>query len=96
MKSFLCAAILAVTISADASDFPKPSWNHSGCQLSATFDGMSCDSVYALMDNLIRSWANGDACAASGHPGTYSIYEEQNDNYIWSKRRTADGKYVDD
>ena len=96
MKSFCLAAILAVTISADASDFPKDSFNHAGCHLSATFDQQQCSTVYALMDDIIRQWANGDACAASGHPGHYSIFEEQNDSYIWSKRLTADGKYTDD
>ena len=77
MKSFCFAAILALSVSASGpSNFPADDDMHARCHLDAFYDGVSCDTVYTLSDYTIRSWENGDSCAASGHPGFYSIYEE--------------------
>ena len=92
MKSFALAS-LAALVSADASDFPSDDSRHAYCHVNATFDGLSCDSLYALMDNEIRRW---DSSTTSPSGGVYSIYEEGVDSYIWSTRLTRDGNYVDD
>ena len=90
MKSFAFLAVLAV---ADSSDFPSDDPLHADCHVNATFNGISCDSLYALMDAEIRSW---DSASTSPAQGVYSIYEEQVDSYIWSTRLTKNGMYTDD
>ena len=90
MKSFIAAAIAAL-VSADQSDFPSDSWNHAGCHLNATFD-VDCATLYEIMVPMIQSWSPEPLDT----PGSYSIYEDQTDVYIWSQRLTYNGKYTDD
>ncbi len=86
-------ATLAAFVAADKSDFPKDDAFHADCHVSAQFDGVSCDSVYALVDNEIRRWGSPSTSPAQG---VYNIYEESNDDYIWSTRLTKNGQYTDD
>jgi len=90
MKSF---ALLAAVAFADKSKFPKDDAFHADCHLSATFDGVSCDTLYALVDAEIRSWGSSTTSPAQG---VYTIKEEANDDYIWSTRLTKNGSYTDD
>ena len=92
MKTFITATLAAIAI-ASKSDFPKDDAFHADCHLSAQFDGVSCDSLYALMDAEIRAW---DVSTQSPAQGTYSLKEESNDDYIWSTRLTKNGSYTDD
>ena len=89
---FICAALAAVAF-ADKSDFPKFDAFHADCAVSAQFNQVSCDSLYALMDNEIRTW---DSDATSPSQGVYALKEEANDDYIWSTRLTLNKKYTDD
>ena len=89
---FIIASLAAFAV-ADQSDFPKDDAFHADCHVTAQFDGMSCDSIYALVDNEIRRW---DSASTSPAQGVYSLYEEQVDSYIWSKRLTKNGEYTDD
>ena len=90
MRAF--ATLAAVAIASEA-DFPKDDAFHADCHVTASFPAMSCDSLYALVDNEVRSW---DSATKSPAGGVYEMYEEQNDVYVWSTRTTKDGKYVDD
>ena len=92
MNSFAYATLAAVALGA-ASDFPKDDSFHADCHVNANINGFSCDNLYALIDNEIRSW---DSATTSPAGGVYQMYEEQNDVYIWSKRLTRDEKYTDD
>ena len=89
MKSF---ALLAAVAAASKSDFPHDDAFHADCHVSATFDGVSCDSLYALIDNEVRTWTTETSPAQ----GSYALKEEANDDYIWSTRLTKNGKYTDD
>lgn len=77
----------------DVDTFPKDDSFHADCHVSATFDGVSCDSLYALIDNEIRSWGSSTTSPAGG---SYSLYEEESDVYVWSTRLTKNGQYTDD
>ena len=90
MKSFAFLAVVAV---ADKSKFPKDDAFHADCHVSATFDGVSCDTLYTLIDAEIRRW-NSDTTSPS--QGVYTLKEEANDDYIWSTRLTKNKKYTDD
>ena len=92
MKAF---AFLAAFALATKKDFPRDDSFHADCHVSATFDGVTCDSLYASTDAEIRSW---DSSTTSPSGGIYMVKEEQsqNDVYIWSTRRTANKKYTDD
>ena len=92
MKSFVCATLAALAI-ASKSSFPHDDAFHADCHLTAEFDGMSCDSLYALVDNEIRSW---DSSTKSPAAGVYGLKEEANNDYIWSTRKTKNEKYTDD
>ena len=61
--------------------------------MNVTFDGVTCDSLYQLVNNQVRSWENGDRCSS---PGFYSVFEEREGDYVWSTRLTANKKYTDD
>ena len=89
---FICATLAAVAF-ADKSDFPRFDSFHADCAVSAQFNQVSCDSLYALMDNEIRTW---DSDATSPSQGVYALKEEANDDYIWSTRLTKNKKYTDD
>ena len=84
MKSF-AFAVLASFASAAKSDFPRDDSFHADCHVTANFDGVSCDTLYALVDNEIRSWGTAETSPAQG---VYSLKEESNDDYIWSTRLT--------
>ena len=90
---FLASAALAAIAAADKSKFPKDDSFHADCHVNANINGFSCDNLYALIDNEIRSWGSSTTSPAGG---VYQMYEEQNDVYIWSKRLTRDEKYTDD
>ena len=96
MKSFFASAFVAVATATSCSDFPKDSWNHSGCHMNVTFSEMGCNDLYQLISAEIGSWAEGDPCTASGFPGFYSVKYEETDLCIWSTRLTANKKYTDD
>ena len=91
MRAFVCATLAAIAF-ADASDFPADDAMHADCHLSASFPQISCDSLYALVEYEVQNWT----VALSPAGGAYSLYEDESDVYIWSKRTTRDGKYVDD
>ena len=90
MKSF---ALLAAVAVASKSNFPKDDAFHADCHVTATFDGISCDSLYALVDNEIRSWGSDTTSPAQG---VYTLKEEATDDYIWSTRLTKNKEYTDD
>ena len=90
MKSFAFLAAVAV---ADKSKFPHDDAFHADCHVSATFDGVSCDTLYTLIDAEIRRWNSAET---SPSQGVYTLKEEANDDYIWSTRLTKNGKYTDD
>ena len=90
MRAF---AILATVAVAAQKNFPKDDAFHADCHVSATFDGVSCDTLYALTDAEIRSW---DSDTKSPSAGVYTLKEESNDVYIWSTRLTKNKKYTDD
>ena len=92
MRSFALATFAAIA-SAAASDFPKDDAFHADCHVSATFDSLSCDSLYAIIDAEIRAWGSSTTSPAGG---IYNIYEEQVDQYVWSTRLTKNEKYTDD
>ena len=92
MRSFALATFAAVA-SASAADFPKDDAFHADCHVSATFDGVSCDSLYALIDAEVRAWGSSTTSPAGGE---YQLKEEQVDQYVWSQRLTRDEKYTDD
>ena len=92
MRAFICAAIAAIAFAAE-DDFPHDDAFHADCHVDTEFEGMSCDTVYALIDNEIRSWGSATTSPAGG---VYSMYEEQVDKYVWSTRLTRDGNYTDD
>ena len=89
---FVIATLAALAV-ADQSDFPKDDSFHADCHVSAQFDGMSCDSVYTLVDAEVRRWGSSTTSPAGGE---YQLYEESSDSYLWSKRLTKDEKYTDD
>ena len=91
MKTFAAAAFAAIA-TADQSDFPADAWNHAGCHMTVTFPSASCETLYVSMDTEIRSW-NPEPLDT---PGYYSVYEEEDDVYIWSQRLTYNQKYMDD
>uniref|UniRef100_A0A7S3I0M7 Uncharacterized protein n=2 Tax=Choreotrichia TaxID=141411 RepID=A0A7S3I0M7_9SPIT len=92
MKSFAFAGLTALAL-ADKGSFPRDDSFHADCHVSAQFDGVSCDSLYALMDAEIRSW-NSDTTSPA--QGVYNLKEESVDDYIWSTRLTKNQKYTDD
>ena len=92
MRAFV-GAILAAVAMASAADFPADDSMHADCHLTATFPSMSCDSLYALVDAEIRAW---DTPETSPAEGTYEMYQEQVDVYVWSTRLTRDQQYTDD
>ena len=89
MKSFV-AVLLLVLVAADKSDFPKFDPMHANCAMSCTFVGRTCDWTYDKLNTVIKSFTPGPA------NGEYQIYEEAEDDYIWSNRTTPVHKYVDD
>ena len=93
MRSFAIGAVFAAVASAAASDFPKDDAFHADCHVTATFDGIACDSLYALIDAEIRRW---DSAETSPAGGVYNLKEEAIDQYVWSTRLTRDTKYTDD
>ena len=72
MKSFAVSSVLAAITFASKKHFPRDDAFHADCHVSAEFDLMSCDSLYALMDNEIRSW---DTSAKSPSGGLYAVKE---------------------
>ena len=89
---FIAASLAALAV-ADKAKFPRDDSFHADCHVNAQFDGVSCDSVYALVDANIRSWGSATTSPAAG---IYNIKEEANDDYIWSTRKTKNMKYTDD
>ena len=92
MKSFVCASLAALAM-ADKSDFPRDDSFHADCHVNAQFDGVACDSLWALVDAEIRAW-NSDQTSPAG--GVYTLKEEAVNDYIWSTRLTLNKKYTDD
>ena len=91
MRSFVAAAF-AVIVLADKADFPEDQDTHAGCHITAQFNNVSCSDLYATMGPMIASWSP----VPIEHPGSYSIFEEATDDYIWSKRLTYHAWYTDD
>ena len=92
MKTFACAALAALAV-ADKKKFPRDDAFHADCHVTAQFDGISCDNLYALVDNEIRSWGSAETSPAAG---IYNLKEETLNDYIWSQRLTKNKKYTDD
>ena len=92
MKAFACIA-LASMAAAEKSKFPRDDAFHADCHVSAQFDGISCENLFALVDNEIRAW-NSDTTSPA--QGVYTLKEENLNDYIWSTRLTKNKKYTDD
>ena len=92
MRAFACATIAALA-AADKSKFPRDDSFHADCHVSAQFDSISCENLWALVDAEIREWGT-DTTSPAG--GIYNIKEEAVNDYIWSTRQTKNKKYVDD
>ena len=92
MRAFVCAAIAALA-TASKSKFPRDDAFHADCHVSAQFDNISCDNLYALVDAEIREWGSAETSPAAG---IYNIKEEAVNDYIWSTRKTKNMKYTDD
>ena len=91
MKAFFLAA-LAAFVSADASDFPTHNSGHAHCELDSPWSNTSCDTLWEEIDAQVRVYGSGDAAG-----GVYSVYEEEDPEYVWATRRTGGkAKYVDD
>ena len=90
MKAF---AFLAAIVAADASDFPQDDKQHADCHLAANFDEITCESLFNVMATLIEKWNSPETSPAQG---TYSMYEEEAFDYIWSTRLTKNKEYTDD
>ncbi len=94
---FIAASALAVYASAlSCADFPSDSFNHAGCHMTATFNQFNCADAENILSSVIKSWANGDSCAASGFPGFYTLKLETQGQCVWSTRLTANKQYTDD
>ena len=92
MKAFVCSAFAALAL-ADKSDFPRDDAFHADCHVSAQFDGLSCENLWALIDAEIRRW---DSDTTSPSQGVYNIKEESLNDYVWSTRLTKNKAYTDD
>lgn len=90
MISYVATALVAA-VSASAADFPAFDSQHADCKMTVTYPGMTCDSLYVMMDYEIRSWSAGGPS-----DGLYAMVEEQEPSYIWATRTTPVAKYVDD
>ena len=55
------------------ADFPKDSFVHAGCHMTADFTQFTCTELEPLISAEIQSWATGDSCSASGYPGFYTL-----------------------
>ena len=87
------AATLAALAVADKSKFPRDDSFHADCHVSAQFDSISCENLYALFDAEIRAWGSSTTSPAQG---IYNLKEETVNDYIWSTRLTKNEKYTDD
>ena len=92
MRSFATALFVAGA-TAVATDFPRFDSMHAHCAMNVTFEGVTCNSLYQLVDYQVRAFENGDKCS---QPGFYGVFEENESSYVWSTRETANKKYVDD
>merc|ERR1711937_1046567 len=86
------ATLAFAFVAADKSDFPSSNVGHAHCSLAADFD-MDCDSVYTAINYEMSMWGSSETSPAGG---LYKLYEESDDDYIWTTRLTRDQKYVDD
>ena len=75
---------------AGASAFPSFDSFHAHCALTFDVQG-SCADAYTAMDNMVKT--NADPASPKG---TYSAKQETAGKYLWSQRKTANGKYIDD
>ena len=96
MRFLAASALVAFANALSCADFPSDSFSHSGCHMTVTFNQFNCAELENLMSAEIKSWANGDSCAASGYPGFYNLKLETQGECIWSTRLTANKQYTDD
>ena len=90
MKPFILATVAAVSVAFDHG-FPDDSAFHAGCHVSTTLTGVSCADAVAKATQLIKDNVDTD----SQYKGQMSI-KDSGDDWIWSKRKTYNGKYTDD
>ena len=89
MRTIAFAALAAVA-SADKSSFPGFDSFHAHCEITLTAD-KACGDVYNAIADVIAN----DKDTASP-PGHYKTKEQKENDYVWSTRLTANGKYTDD
>merc|ERR1712046_258838 len=63
---------------------------HAKCELKSATCDMSCDDFIKGVQDFVAN--NRDPASP---PGTYTL-KEQGSDYVWSQRKTANGKYIDD
>ena len=51
MRAF---ALLAAIVAADASDFPQDDKQHADCHLAASFEEITCESLFKVIATLIE------------------------------------------
>ena len=90
MRSLLALALFGAVV-ADKSDFPKFDATHCNCEIKVTYPNSDCDQIWTDLETTIKSFANG---GPSG--GLYAIYEDAEDDYVWTTRTTPTHHYVDD
>merc|ERR1719223_701536 len=83
-------ALTALVASASASKFPSFDMFHAKCELKSATCDMSCDDFIKGVQDFVAN--NKDPASP---PGTYTL-KEQGSGYLWSQRKTANGKYIDD
>ena len=86
-------ALLATIALADKSDFPRDDAKHADCHVTALFDQINCASLYDKFYYEILVWGDPEVTPAQG---TYSMWEESLNDYIWSSRLTKNKQYTDD
>ena len=90
MKTFILATVAAVS-TAYNHGFPDDNAFHAGCHLDATITFTSCADAIGKATQLINMNVDTD----SEYKGQMSIYDSGSD-WIYSKRTTYNGKYIDD
>ena len=90
MKTFILATVAAVSVAYNHG-FPNDSAFHAGCHLEAVFTGTQCTDAVAKATQLITDNVDTD----SQYKGQMSMHDSGAD-WIYSKRKTYNGKYTDD
>ena len=90
MKTFILATVAAVSVAYNHG-FPNDSAFHAGCHVDAVLTGTQCTDAVAKATQLITDNVDTD----SQYKGQMSMHDSGAD-WIYSKRKTYNGKYTDD